>query len=157
MTSYDFIMKMYITVHNQEEIFNPWCTSHNLLEWIRRKCNCEDDVILDLVDQDGQVKNLAGRLKDYACQLVSGRETYILIRVERQNDNGALHYTSLLNNLEDINPDLMLKLNSLSRPHTRSKNKFKGKTSSSKPQKLRPDPQPSPKRPASSEKKKPNK
>ncbi|KAK3592655.1 hypothetical protein CHS0354_034732 [Potamilus streckersoni] len=104
---------------NQEAIFNPWCTSHNLLEWIRRKCNCEDDVVLDLVDQEGQVLNLAGRLKDYACQLVSGRETYILIRVERQSDNGALHYTSLLNNLEDINPDLMRNKieQSLSAPH----------------------------------------
>lgn len=28
---------------NQEAIFNPWCSSYTLMEWIRKKCNCDSD------------------------------------------------------------------------------------------------------------------
>ena len=41
-------------------------------------------VLIDLVDMDGQVKNLAGRSKEYASEVVTGRETYVLIRVESE-------------------------------------------------------------------------
>lgn len=33
---------------------------------------------------DGQVKNLSGRSKEYASEVVNGRETYVLIRVESE-------------------------------------------------------------------------
>lgn len=115
---------------NEEAIFNPWCSSYTLMEWIRKKCNCEEDVTIDLVDLDGQITNLSGRTKEYANELVTGRGTYILIRVERLQENGLYHYTSLLNNLEEINPDLMIKLNSLSRPQSKG-----GKAGKLKPKK----------------------
>lgn len=38
--------------------------------------------MIDLVDLDGQVRNLSGRSKEYANEILNGRETYILIRVE---------------------------------------------------------------------------
>jgi hypothetical protein len=44
-------------------------------------------VIIDLVDLEGQVKNLSGRSKEYANEVVNGRETYILIRVESKYVN----------------------------------------------------------------------
>ncbi|XP_076434852.1 uncharacterized protein CXorf65 homolog [Babylonia areolata] len=106
---------------NQEAIFNPWCSSHTLLEWIRRKCQCDEDIILDLVDLEGQVRNLPSSTEEYASDYVTGRETYILIRVDKQDDSGRNRYVSLLNNLDEINPDLMVKLNNLSRPSTRNK------------------------------------
>ncbi|WAR03760.1 hypothetical protein MAR_010318 [Mya arenaria] len=65
-------------------------------------------VTIDLVDLDGQVTNLSGRAKDYAHELVTPRGIYILIRVDRLPDNGQFHYTSLLNNLEETNPELMV-------------------------------------------------
>lgn len=40
--------------------------------------------MIDLVDMDGQVKNLSGRSKEYASEVVNGRETYVLIRVESE-------------------------------------------------------------------------
>ncbi|KAL5017609.1 hypothetical protein ScPMuIL_007198 [Solemya velum] len=85
-------------------------------------------VVIDLVDLEGQIRNLSTvRSREYASELVSGRETYILIRVEKQED-GPHQYVSLLNNLEDSNPDLMGKLNSMSaRPPTRGKSRGKGK------------------------------
>ncbi|XP_071178686.1 uncharacterized protein CXorf65 homolog [Mytilus edulis] len=133
----------------EEALFNPWCTSHTLMEWIRRKCRCDDDIIIDLVDLEGQVKNLSGRSKEYANEVVNGRETYILIRVERCHD-GKFLYTSLLNNLEEYNSDLMVKLNSMSRPQTRTKkNNKKTPSKSSKSRNESPM-----KRPGSGEKKK---
>ncbi|XP_069134961.1 uncharacterized protein CXorf65-like [Argopecten irradians] len=108
---------------DESALFNPYCTSHTLTEWIRKKCHCEDDITIDLVDLEGQVKNLPTRPKDYASEMVTGRETYVLIRVERCND-GKFSYTSLLNNLAEVNPELSVKLSSMSRPTTRtSKNK----------------------------------
>jgi len=136
---------------NREALFNPWCSSYTLMEWIRRKCNCDDDITLDLVDLEGQVKNLSTRSKEYASEVVTPRETYILIRVEKYSD-GKHHYTSLLDNLEEVNPDLMVKLNSISRPQTRNKNK-KGKNNS-KQQGLKPRQESPAKRPTSSERKK---
>ncbi|KAL4223371.1 hypothetical protein ACF0H5_016841 [Mactra antiquata] len=137
---------------NEEALFNPWCSSFTLMEWIRKKCNCEDDMVIDLVDLEGQVTNLAGRAKEYATDIVTARGTYILIRVERLQDNGQFHYTSLLNNLEETNPELMVKLNSLSRPTTRAKNlKSKGGKKTQQ-QKLRQESAQN-KRPSSSERK----
>lgn len=156
MTGSTDIDKSFIIVKygdNEEAIFNPWCSSHTLMEWIRKKCNCEEDVTIDLVDLEGQVTNLAGRSKEYANEIVTGRGTYILIRVEKLQENGQYHYTSLLNNLEDTMPDLMVKLNSLSRPTTRARNaKVKG-TKKSVAQKVRQE-SANNKRPSSSEKKK---
>ncbi|KAK7483711.1 hypothetical protein BaRGS_00025032 [Batillaria attramentaria] len=106
---------------NQEAIFNPWCTTHTLLEWIRRKCHCDEDIILDLVDLEGQVKNLSSSSEEYASDFVTARETYILIKVDKQGENEPNRYVSLLNNLDELNPDLMVKLNNMSRPTTRSK------------------------------------
>lgn len=45
---------------------------------------CYFSVLIDLVDMDGQVKNLSGRSKEYASEVVNGRETYVLIRVESE-------------------------------------------------------------------------
>ncbi|RUS77894.1 hypothetical protein EGW08_014325 [Elysia chlorotica] len=42
---------------------------------------------------------------------------------DRQGDHGPNRYISLLNNLEQVNPELLVKLNNLSRPNTRSSNK----------------------------------
>ena len=39
-------------------------------------------VTIDLVDLEGQITNLSGRTREYANELVTGRGTYILIRVE---------------------------------------------------------------------------
>ena len=41
-------------------------------------------VTIDLVDLDGQITNLSGRTREYANELVTGRGTYILIRVESE-------------------------------------------------------------------------
>lgn len=146
-SSQSFIIVKY--GDNEEAIFNTWCSTHTLIEWIRRKCKCDEDIILDLVDLDGQVKNLASGTEEYASDYVTGRETYILIRVEKQSDNGQNKYVSLLNNLDEFNPDLMVKLNNMSRPTTRNRNTKIRKAL--KPSKNSPKPESAGKRPTSGE------
>lgn len=148
VTDQSFIIVKY--GDGEEALFNPWCTSHTLMEWIRRKCKCDDDIVIDLVDLDGQVRNLSGRSKEYANEILNGRETYILIRVERCND-GKFLYTSLLNNLEEFNSELMVKLNSMSRPQTRINKKSKKPSVKTPKSNRNESPQ---KRPGSGEKKK---
>ncbi|XP_050411194.1 uncharacterized protein CXorf65 homolog [Patella vulgata] len=106
---------------NEEAIFNPWCSTYTLLEWIRKRCKCGHDITIDLIDLEGHVRNLSTGIEEYANDLLHGRETYILIRVERESESGPNRYISLLNNLEQTNPELMVKLNNLSRPTTRNK------------------------------------
>ncbi|XP_064620918.1 uncharacterized protein LOC135483800 isoform X2 [Lineus longissimus] len=122
----------FITVlfgDNQKAIFNPRCRSQILLEFIRRKCNCENEAI-DLIDFEGVVKNLSSaKLFDYAHehQSVGSRESYVLVRVESEKKyNGKREkeqtkFVPLLNNLEAVNPELHDKLNNIvvERPKTR--------------------------------------
>ncbi|XP_064613039.1 uncharacterized protein C22orf15-like [Liolophura sinensis] len=131
---------------NQEALFNPWCTSTTLIEWIRKKCDCADNDVIDLLDLDGQVKFLSAKEKEYACDVVDGRQTYILIRIEKQGENEPSKYISLLNNLDKLNPDLMVKLNDLSKPSKGRKDRRKNMKSN----KGRDSPS---KRPASSDRK----
>lgn len=41
--------------------------------------------VIDLLDLDGQVKFLSAKEKEYACDVVDGRQTYILIRIESKS------------------------------------------------------------------------
>ncbi|XP_059177989.1 uncharacterized protein LOC131957283 [Physella acuta] len=115
---------------DQEALLNPRCPTHVLVDWIRRICECDGDSILDLVDLEGQVKNLPATSDDYATNYVTGRETYVVIRVEREGENGPNRYISLLNHLEKVNPELLVKLDNLSRPDTKTGKRDRFKKSS---------------------------
>ncbi|KAI8782465.1 hypothetical protein BgiMline_027390 [Biomphalaria glabrata] len=109
---------------DKEALLNPRCPTQTFVQCIRRICDCDNDMVLDLVDLDGQIKNLPMSSEDYASDYVTGRETYVVIRVEKEGENGPNRYISLLNHLDKINPDLLVKLNDLSRPE-RSGKRFK--------------------------------
>ncbi|ESO89502.1 hypothetical protein LOTGIDRAFT_204334 [Lottia gigantea] len=111
--------------HDKEAIFNPWCSTYTLLEYIRRTCDCDQEYVIDLVDQQGHVRNLSTGTEEYANELVSARETYVLVRIERDGEMGSNKYIPLLDNLDKFNPELLVKLNNLSRPSTRKKDKYK--------------------------------
>ncbi|GFO46477.1 hypothetical protein PoB_007298200 [Plakobranchus ocellatus] len=70
---------------DQEAIINPLCSTYIFLDWIKRICHCDSDSTLDLVDLEGQIRNLPVTTEDYASDYVTGRETYVVIRVERES------------------------------------------------------------------------
>lgn len=100
---------------NNEQLFNPWCPSGVLLECIRRKCNCDEEETIDLIDMQGQLKNLPDKTGDYANMLLDSRQTYVLIKIERQDGELPPKYISLLHNIWETHPDLNERLNILSK------------------------------------------
>lgn len=114
----------YITVvygDNEHRMFNPHCTSLVLLECIRKYCNAESNVMLDLTDSVGNIKHLSDHLSAYANIFLEGRGTYWLIKVEKgYKDDVPARYTLLTNNSETHYPDLANRLAELSRPPSRN-------------------------------------
>ncbi|CAG5135539.1 unnamed protein product [Candidula unifasciata] len=106
---------------NEEAVLNPCCSTQIFVDSIKRKCHCDSSSMLDLIDLDGQIKNLSVSSEEYASDYVTARETYVAIRVERQGESGPNKYIPLLNNLEQLHPELMVKLNNLSRPGTKNR------------------------------------
>lgn len=107
--------QMFVTVRygdNQKIILNPCCPTATFIEWIKKKCNFEQNAVLDLVDSAGQLSNLSASPRSYVNDIINMGETYILILVEREN--GGVRYVSLLDNLDKINPEIFNKLGSLS-------------------------------------------
>jgi hypothetical protein len=134
----------FITVEfgaKEERIFNPWCSGHTLTEWIRKQCHCDSGVALDLIDnEEGQLTNLPEHQQDYANEFITGRKKYVLLQVERMAEGGTyFKYTSLLNNLDDLYPELASKLEELSKkpqtPKTRRGNVAARKASLKPPKK----------------------
>ena len=56
----------------------------------------------------GEIQNISRLRFDYAHRFLRPRETYLLVRVIDTVDRTRRlpHYTSLLKNLEQLNPDL---------------------------------------------------
>ncbi|XP_074643320.1 uncharacterized protein CXorf65 homolog [Tubulanus polymorphus] len=103
---------------NQRAIFNPRCKVDIFMEHIRRKCCLREKTgTIDLVDLEGEIKNLSNsRTRDhlrYASDHINSRQCYVLVKVEKQSDRDPVRYTPLLQNLDEINPELFEKLNSL--------------------------------------------
>ncbi|XP_031556592.1 uncharacterized protein CXorf65 homolog, partial [Actinia tenebrosa] len=108
----------FITVRfgdNEEELFNPNCVTLNLMDNIRRRCRCQRGVILDLSDEDGDLKNLPEYSNHYADKFLKARQKFVLIKIEKGSGESPTTYTSMLNDLETINPKLLSRLEALSK------------------------------------------
>ncbi|XP_064622183.1 uncharacterized protein CXorf65 homolog [Lineus longissimus] len=101
---------MFITVRygeNQEKIFNPNCLNKVLLANIKERCGCRCIDIVDLSDEEGQVKNLNSSLTQYGTNFFTNRERLILLKVERhhvvrgEHDTISTTFKPLLQALEE--------------------------------------------------------
>ncbi|XP_054759004.2 uncharacterized protein CXorf65 homolog [Lytechinus pictus] len=107
---------MFITVRygdDKSELFNPNCRNVILLDNIRERCNCDEDDVIDLSDENGSVANLPGHLDDYGKNFLSDRGSFILVRVERDGDEGdddRITYIPLLQGVDD-DKDFLSRLN----------------------------------------------
>ncbi|XP_015776669.1 PREDICTED: uncharacterized protein CXorf65 homolog isoform X2 [Acropora digitifera] len=83
---------------HEEALFNPNCRTLHLLEDIKRRCNCPENVSIDLSDLRGLVKNLTNNQSSNASDFLQERETFILVRVEKNPTEGRDFplYTPLL-------------------------------------------------------------
>ena len=100
---------------DEELLFNANCCTKALIENIKKRCKLPSDQIIDLADEHAQIKNLSEQpdLK-YASLLLQPRCSYVLVRVnifvdERTGDTHKT-YTSLLEGLDETNPEFLAKL-----------------------------------------------
>ncbi|EDO43935.1 predicted protein [Nematostella vectensis] len=123
---------MFITVkygEAEEALFNPNCRILHLLDDIKRRCKCTEEVLVDLSDVNGSVQNLADNQSCNATDFLKGRETFILVRVEKIEGVERPIYTPLLRDsdyvtsefLESLSrmPTDMLEVSGRSSKHTR--------------------------------------
>ncbi|XP_068936775.1 uncharacterized protein CXorf65 homolog isoform X3 [Petaurus breviceps papuanus] len=71
---------MFITIlHGDHEktLFNSHCKGEVLLNSIKQCCGCKPEVMIELADESGHLKNLLQNPHLYASELLKPRETYI--------------------------------------------------------------------------------
>ncbi|XP_078539999.1 uncharacterized protein CXorf65 homolog [Lissotriton helveticus] len=94
---------------NEEALFNIQCRVQLLLEGIKRTCHCESEEI-ELADENGQVKNLLENRYCYASDILSERETFILLAVSRPAGTTDAVFTPLLIDEDIVNSKFLAKL-----------------------------------------------
>lgn len=114
--------KMFITLlhgENNADIFNIHCQVQLLLDGIKKHCAYTEGEI-ELADESGQVKNLLQNRHRCAAELLTERETYILLSAARGATSSDVVFTPLLKDDSIINPKFLAKLSNCQDPKTPS-------------------------------------
>ncbi|XP_060107315.1 uncharacterized protein CXorf65 homolog [Heteronotia binoei] len=110
---------MFITVlhgENKADIFNIHCKVRLLLDGIKSRCGCEEKGEVELADETGQIKNLLLNQHRCAAELLSERETYVLLSVARGETSSGVEFTPLLQDDSVVNHKFLAKLGSWQDP-----------------------------------------
>ncbi|KAK6182561.1 hypothetical protein SNE40_010215 [Patella caerulea] len=67
---------------NLSIIFNANCKNDILLHYIKRKCQCSDNDMIELSDERGQVKNIRNNRDQYGTKFIKDRENVILLKID---------------------------------------------------------------------------
>ncbi|XP_077314145.1 uncharacterized protein CXorf65-like [Lithobates pipiens] len=95
---------------SEEMLFNINCKVQLLLEGIKSSCHCDSEGDVELADESGQVKNLLENQQRYANEVLSERETCVLLGVTRLQDSLDVIFTPLLNDDNIVNSKFLAKL-----------------------------------------------
>ncbi|KAI0215534.1 Lysozyme [Lamellibrachia satsuma] len=98
----------------EDEVFNANCWCISLLDNIREKCQCPNDMEVELSDEHGHVKHLSELPYRYASELLQERERLVLLRVERGDEDDLPKYVPLLKDQEYITDAFIAHLSSAS-------------------------------------------
>ncbi|XP_065890639.1 uncharacterized protein CXorf65 homolog isoform X1 [Dysidea avara] len=108
---------MFITIKfgdDEKLLFNPDCSPKILLDNIKRRCRVPLQADIELLDEDGELKNFSQCMHERdACGVFTNRGVYYLLKIERK-DGKATTYKCLLNNFAELHPHLVAKLEDLS-------------------------------------------
>ncbi|XP_006875016.1 PREDICTED: uncharacterized protein C22orf15 homolog [Chrysochloris asiatica] len=113
---------MFITVMfgaGCRELVNPCCSLVTLTAHLRQRGGVPPDVTLALLAKDRHLVSLgleegASLAPMVGSNLLQERETYILVRILRGEDGAPTRYESLVENLDDLCPELAEELRRLS-------------------------------------------
>lgn len=127
---------MFIIVkygQNETLLCNPMCATINLLNSIKKRAGYgNSNVIVDLSDETGLVKELDLHKYDNANKYLTSHETYILVQKEMLHDNLSIdssspidsknfQYTPLLEQYENLFPNFKLHVDHIETPKVKKR------------------------------------
>lgn len=121
---------MFILVkygNNETLLCNPSCAVINLLTSIKRRAGYGNtDVIVDIADETGLVKELDAHKSDHANKHLTSHATYVLVQKEELRDEHLdprttplppqYHYIPLLEKYDDLFPNFSIRSAELQKP-----------------------------------------
>ncbi|CAF2541380.1 unnamed protein product [Rotaria sp. Silwood2] len=116
---------------NQQLLLNSYASCHRLLDHIKPMIGVQQDEIIDLMDNEGKLKELHTHGDDYASQYLTGRSTYYVLKVENDTAAGEKRYIPNFN-LDQIDQKIYSVLTTSLNSLNKSANKTKRPTGTSK-------------------------
>ncbi|XP_072885876.1 uncharacterized protein [Hemitrygon akajei] len=92
---------------NEHAHFNIFCKTRVLLDYIKQSCHYETEAEIDLADEHGEVQNLLQAQHGCASDILTAREVYVLLGVNRPASPSKSGYTPLLNNDYIVNSNFL--------------------------------------------------
>ncbi|XP_060050776.1 uncharacterized protein C22orf15 homolog [Erinaceus europaeus] len=103
------------------ELVNPWCNLVTLSAHLKQRGKVPTDATIALLAEDGHLVSLDKGLKEGASPdptmdslQLQERGTYVLVQIIKGEGGAPNRYESLLENLDDWNPELAEELRNLS-------------------------------------------
>ncbi|XP_054466105.1 uncharacterized protein LOC129100690 [Anoplopoma fimbria] len=129
---------MFVTIllgDSRMEMLNLNCKLINFIHHLKEMCGLDFKECVELMDSSGRVMDLEGKQQNVALasSVLAERQSYVLLRVCRDNDTGGRKYVSLLNNFSQSHAEFTELLRKLSNPEEERDRKTRGRTQRSSP------------------------
>ncbi|CAF2974108.1 unnamed protein product [Rotaria socialis] len=86
-----------LSKENQQLLLNSYASCHRLLDHIKPLVGIPNDDVIDLMDNEGKLKELNVHGEDYASQYLAGRNTYFVVKIENDIVAGEKRYAANFN------------------------------------------------------------
>ncbi|CAF0972997.1 unnamed protein product [Rotaria magnacalcarata] len=86
-----------LSKENQQLLLNSYASCHRLLDHIKPLVGIPNDDVIDLMDNEGKLKELNVHSEDYASQYLAGRNTYFVVKIENDIVAGEKRYAANFN------------------------------------------------------------
>ncbi|UJR10142.1 hypothetical protein I4U23_014360 [Adineta vaga] len=113
-----------LTNENQQVLVNSYASCRRLLDHMKSVIGSQPDEMIDLMDNDGKLKELNAHHNEYAVQYLPARNNYYALKVEIDSTTGDKRYTPSFN-IDQIDQKICTiltnSLNSLNKSSTKIK------------------------------------
>ncbi|UJR10143.1 hypothetical protein I4U23_014360 [Adineta vaga] len=114
----------FIHGENQQVLVNSYASCRRLLDHMKSVIGSQPDEMIDLMDNDGKLKELNAHHNEYAVQYLPARNNYYALKVEIDSTTGDKRYTPSFN-IDQIDQKICTiltnSLNSLNKSSTKIK------------------------------------
>jgi hypothetical protein len=103
---------------DEKALFNPDCAVQLLIDDIKKRCGCPKQVVIDLIDEHGDLVHISEHSTENGTPLFTNRGNYILLEVKKK-DSEHIKYIPLLSGIAETYPEMLARLDALSNPNAR--------------------------------------